>query len=233
MNLETFRIGWDAALREARLLAHHDRAEDSIALETMARKYFVRLGLSRPRPAEPFLGSLELSWEWDALLSARTRTTEDDLLTELLGRDQFAPSETERPWLRVDWKLQGKLASDSPLLLSSADVWRSWVAQVTKRVAPTLPAPSSDPDRDAATLWWTGEPEASIRCGARGELWLLGVSLKGWQAIELPRQCDHPDDVTDDGPEAQLEVLAAGLAAALDAWNKALSLLLPARAHVQ
>ena len=150
------------------------------------------------------------------------------------GRDQLAPNETERPWLRVDWKLQGKLAWGSAVPLASVDVWRAWVAQVTKRVAAALPAPScAEPGREALPQWWTGEPEARLRCGSRGDLWLLGVSLKGWQAIELPRQCDHPDDVSDDGPEAQLDEVAAGLATALEAWNKALSLLLPARAPLR
>jgi hypothetical protein len=37
--------------------------------------------------AEPFHIGATLSWRWDSLHTARTATTEEDLLTELLGRE--------------------------------------------------------------------------------------------------------------------------------------------------
>lgn len=229
MNHDAFRAAWDAALRAAGLLTRHDRPEDSVDLATMSRKYSVLVGMFQRQPAEPFMGSMELSWQWDALHSARTHTTEDDVLTELLGRHDGAaePMKTERPWLRVDIKLNGQLAWDKPLPLAGSETWRAWVAKVTGQVDPLLPLRDDEPGREGAIQSWRGEPEAELRCGPLGELWLLGVKLAAWQGLDLPRQMDDQDREPDEGPEAQLEALAKRLVGALEAWKKALKMLLP------
>jgi len=56
--------------------------------------------------------------------------------------------------------------------------------------------------------------------------WLLGVTLKGWQAVDLPRQGDG-ETTADEDPEEQLTMVAARLAEALGAWKRSLRLLLP------
>lgn len=229
MKHDAFRAAWDAALRDAGLLTSHDRPEDSVDLATMSRKYSVLVGMFQRQPAEPFVGSMELSWQWDALHSARTQTTEEDVLTELLGRrdGDAEPMKTERPWLRVDIKLNGQLAWDKPLPLATSETWRAWVTKVLGQMDLLLPLRDDEPGREVAIPSWRGEPEAELRCGPSGELWLLGVRLTAWQGVDLPRQWDDADREPDEGPEAQLEPFAKRLVGALDAWKKSLNMLLP------
>jgi hypothetical protein len=64
MDHDAFRSAWTGALRAADLLAYHDRPEDSVTLTTMSLKHFVRVGMFQGgQPAEPFMGSMELSWQ--------------------------------------------------------------------------------------------------------------------------------------------------------------------------
>jgi len=87
VKYDVFRKMWEETLRDAGLLTSHDSADETLSLGDMSRKHVVRVGVFQGQPAEPFTGSMELSWKWDALQSARTQTTEDDLVTELFGRD--------------------------------------------------------------------------------------------------------------------------------------------------
>lgn len=54
----------------------------------------------------PFHVSGAISWRWDAFKTARMATREEDLLAELLGRENVDAVETERPWLRIDIDLR-------------------------------------------------------------------------------------------------------------------------------
>ena len=54
----------------------------------MQRHYRVRTGTVRGQRAEPFHVTAELSFRWDAAKSARSGTTEEDVLTNLLGAFQ-------------------------------------------------------------------------------------------------------------------------------------------------
>lgn len=83
MRYDEFRDRWQAALRTARLVSHHDRPEETIDLTTTARRWRVR---PLPRSAEPFNAGAMISFRWDPFESARAYTCEEDLLTELLGR---------------------------------------------------------------------------------------------------------------------------------------------------
>jgi hypothetical protein len=232
MNYEAFRAAWDDALRRENLLTAQDRSDESIELGSMTRRYTILLGLVHSPPAETFLGTLELGWKWDALKSARARTTEEDVLTELLGREEAGLHAAEPPWLRVDVKLRGRLPWDTHLALPAAEVWRVWVATVAKQVDPLPPAMKVDPGHEGTIRGWRGEPEAQVRCGPRGELWLLGIDLAAWQMIQLPRQQDAPDHEPDEQPHEQLAVFARRLRTALDAWKKALKALSPSPAQL-
>jgi hypothetical protein len=230
MDYDAFRSAWTDALRDANLLSYNDRAEEAVALDSMSRKHFVRVGMFQGgQPAEPFMGSMELSWEWNALKSARTRTNEGDVMAELLGRDTARDLKTELPALRIDITLHGKLSWDKPLLLAGPETWRAWVAEVASQVDPRLPPPKRpryNKQGYEIIQSWLGEPEAQVRCGPMGELWLLGVELPAWQALDLPRKLDNPDK-EDKSPGPQLKALAERVSAALTAWKKSLRMLLP------
>lgn len=70
---------------------------------------------------EPFHVGATMSWRWDSLNTARTATTEEDMLTELLGREGGGRVKTERPWLRVDVTLRASLPHGKPI--PSSEVW--------------------------------------------------------------------------------------------------------------
>jgi hypothetical protein len=226
MNYDDFRAAWDEALRRANLLSFHDHPEEVIDTKAMARRYIIRLGMTHPQPAEPFFGSMELRWEWDALKSARTQTIEEDVVVELLGRADAQNIRTERPWLRVDISLAGKLPLGKPLILPTREMG-AWVAETIRRVDPLL-FPSGRSKSGALPVdSWRGEPEAQVQFGADGELWLLGVELAAWQAITLPRQWDDREVESDEPPQLQLEAFAQRLHEALQAWKDCLKALVP------
>jgi hypothetical protein len=226
MNYREFLGAWEEAFLGKGVLAHTDRPEETIDLEGMERKYSVRVGMFCGGPSpEPFTASMELKWEWDALKSARTRTTEEDVLGELLGREGAMGIPTEQPWLRVDITLAGKVHVGSTLVLPSAKAWRSWVNETAQTVDPLLPFSGG-----TSIESWRGEPTAEVRCDAIGEFSLRGVELAAWQALSLPRQWDDPDREPDESVQQQLEAFAGRLRDALQAWKTCLKALLPAPA---
>ena len=143
----------------------------------MDRGYSIRLGLGDHQPAKPFTITCKLSWRWDALLSARTASTEEDLLTELHGRDEAADMDTERPWLRVDVKLFAALPWGETQPLSNKFTWRRFVGEVTERVAPLFPVEQVELNAGTAVLGWCGEPVAKVRCDADDELLLSSPNI--------------------------------------------------------
>lgn len=56
-----------------------------------------------------------LEWRRHALDSAGIATTEEDPLTELLGREDADDVETEQPWLRVDSELHASVPIAHPI----------------------------------------------------------------------------------------------------------------------
>lgn len=101
MRYDEFRDRWEAALRRAGVLSHHDRTGETIELGSVLRRWSVgRL----PRAVEPFHAGATISFLWDAVDSARSYTCEEDLLTELFG--SRAAGATQRRLVRVDLSLR-------------------------------------------------------------------------------------------------------------------------------
>jgi hypothetical protein len=230
MHYDEFRAAWDEALHRGKVLSFHDRPEETMDVATMSRTYSVRVGMSSGllMPG-PFTSSMLLGWEWDALMTARFSTTEEDLLRELLGSRKRIT--TERPWLRVDVEFAGMLPYGHPIRVPSADVWQGWVRETMNVVDPLLPAPRAKKSSEGLPVveGWLGEPEAEMKIEPSGDLRLLGVKLKAWQAINPPRQWDDPRRRPDASPQEQLESFAKRLHNALNAWKRCLKLLLAIR----
>lgn len=100
MDYDAFRRVWNEELAQSRLLVFPS-ANETLDLRSMERSYSTFVEPAGGQGAEPFHVSAKLSWRWDALQTARAATTEDDMLGQLLGREQIDDVETERPWLRV------------------------------------------------------------------------------------------------------------------------------------
>lgn len=223
MNYDQFRTLFEEALRAARMMRPFSRREETISLGGMSRAYETRVALGTQSPP-PFYVTATLCWKWDAALSARFATTEEDLLTEILGRDG-SYLVTERPWLRVDVKLNASLPWGEPLPMPASDAWQRWASEVVARLSPLLPADSEEVEGELQVLSWCGEPEAEVQCGTDGRLFVTGVYLSAWQGIDLPRQWDNPDRAPDPWPDEQLDDLAERLRQALVEWEYCLQYL--------
>ena len=225
MNYDQFRAIWHEALEAAGLLPFPPFPSETVELRWMSREYSISVSLRRIPQAGPFHVTARLKWKWDAAQAARTSTTEEDLLVEILGQDGYYLV-TEQPWLRVDIELRATLPMDSPLPMPDADAWRRWIAEVTPRLGPLLPMMGMDEDEiEPAALSWRGEPIAQLRCDSDGQLYLTGVELPAWQGIGLPRQWDNPDRPRDDWPDVQLADFAGRLYRALQEWEECLEYL--------
>ncbi len=225
MTYEEFKQVWSDALRESGLgLIGVDPVHETLDLRAMDRKCesFVE---PRPQDVEPFHVSASLSWQWNALHAARTRTTEEDMLTELLGRESSS-RRTERPWLRVDVELGASLPWGQAMPMPPREVWSAWTAEAIGRleaIEPIVPARRMRDGRDGLPeiLAWQGEPVARVICGLGGELRLEAVKIAAWQAIELPRIWSDSSRQRDPWPGEQLAAMFARVRAALLAWTEA------------
>jgi hypothetical protein len=225
MNYEQFCTLWRAAMAEAGLRMFGTRPSEAIELNDMSRTYSVFVTPGQKYRIEPFVVAAELSWRWEAALSARSATTEEDVLVELLGQSGH-DLDTEQPWVRVDAKLRATLSMDSPIPMPSADAWRRWVGEVTTHLDPLLPTGEMY-QGDPSVLRGRSEPKAHFQCDLDGELYLASVELSAWQGIGVPRQWDDPKRLPDEGTERQLADFAGRLCRALQEWGKTLRYLHP------
>jgi hypothetical protein len=222
MNYDQFRAIWHETLYTADLLPFPPRPTETVDLDWLSRTYEINVSLRSIQRAGPFHINAGLSWRWDATLTARTVTTEEDLLVEVLGEDGYFLV-TEQPWLRVDVTLRATLPMDSPLPMPDADAWRRWSSEVTTRLALLLPIRGvGENEIEPASLSWRGEPVARLHCEPDGDLYLTGVELSAWQGIDLPRQWDNPDRPSDNWPDEQLADFAERLRQALEEWDDCL-----------
>jgi len=86
MNYDQFRTLFHGALDAAGLMPTLPQSLEAVSLDRMSRTYETIVELGAPQP-RPFYVTATLGWEWDAVLAARSATTEEGLLTELLGRE--------------------------------------------------------------------------------------------------------------------------------------------------
>ena len=223
MDYDAFRELWHEALAQARLITAPLWPTETIDLRQMARSYEVYMPMYHRNQTGPFHVTVELNWRWDALQSARTATTEEDLLVSLLGEDGH-DLDTDRRWVRVDVTLHATLPADTPLSMPDADVWRQWMGRVMHEMDRLEPPdlPEVRWDRGEAPLFWQGHPVARLQCRPDGRLYLTGVEMPAWQGIELPRQWDNPDRPRDEGTEVQLRSFCEWVSDSLQVWEDSL-----------
>ena len=223
MNYEDFRTLWHEALAKARLPSTPFWPTETIDLRQMDRAYQVYMPVHHRNQARPFHVTIELNWRWDALQSARTATTEEDLLVTLLGEDGYDQI-TERRWVRIDVTLHATLPADAPQPMPGGDAWRRWMGTVMHEMGLLLPSDLPDVrwERGEVPLFWQGNPVARFQCRPDGQLVLTGVELPAWQGIELPRQWDDPERPQDEGTEVQLDSFFEWVRASLNVWESCL-----------
>jgi len=226
MDRDAFRDAWLDALRSEELLTYPDRPHDRIDLASMSREHSVRVGLGHRQHAEPFFVSMVLGWNWTPIHAARTYSNEEDLLSDLLGREQARGLATERPWLRLDVKLCANMPYGKPLPLRKPQALRRWTEQVARALEPFLCTRAEGIRRVEAIHAYLGEPEARVQCDEVGELALLGVEVEAWRALTLPRESDTGELIAVDTTEMSLASFAKDASGALAAWSSTLKSLL-------
>lgn len=227
MRYEEFRLAWDDALRESKLGMIGLWGEETLNLRTTSRSYEVHVEPFGGQDAEPFFVAGTLSFKWKALNTARTVTREEDMLTELFGRESAYDLKTEQPWLRIDIKLNASLPYGKPLPMPSKGAWSAWVRETMGRledVEPLTPAEKvrENEEGNLEVLAWQGEPVVKATCGPDGQLHLEAVSISALQAIRTPRLFDDPDKEPDEPVYGQLQELFHRVRASLLAWMQAL-----------
>jgi hypothetical protein len=218
-----FKRAWVTALRDSGLrnigIDHVTESLDLASMRRTCKSVVEPVG----QDVEPFHVGGTLEWHWHSLHDARTATTEEDVLTELLGRDDVRRVRTERPWIRVDVTLHATTLWGKEVAMPGPSTWTAWAREVFARlesIEPVLPPERvrDGPGGRLEILAWRGEPEAHVLCGHTGDLRVRSVEVAAWQAVELARTWDDPTRKPDTGTERQLDALFARVRAALQAW---------------
>ena len=218
MRYEEFRDALAEALGAAGLRIHPVRVRETLDLGSTSRRWkaFVDLGVSRP--SEPYYVSAAVSFVWDPVASARTHTTEEDLLSELFGGHEDLP-ETLPRHQRIDMTLQANLLHGSRTPLPTANRWRSWSRSVDERLAGLLPQPVPMHDgRPIIVMGWRGTVEVESVCSDDGDLLLRAVTVRSWHAVVPPRARDAVDDHPEGDIGGQLDALAERYRGAFEEW---------------
>ena len=233
MSYDEFKRAWIQALQESGLpIIGLEPVTESLDLRFMTRKVWSGVEPFGRQDNPPFHISAAFEYRWDALQSARMATTEEDLLSELLGRDAVRKVRTERPWLRVDVTLRASLPYGNGIPMPSPSAWSKWAREAIgrlERIEPVVHEEVTREGRDGriAILAWQGEPQARVMVAPDGALKLEGIELRSWQAIELPRKWDDPSRQPDAPPDPQLVAMFARVKAALNAWMEVMDHLHP------
>ena len=92
--------------------------------------------------------SASVAFKWGPFESARTYTNEDDLISELLGREEETIDTMPRS-LRVDFVLRASLPYEIQVPLLGVDRWRSWAHATHGSLHTLLPTEAVATDVDA------------------------------------------------------------------------------------
>ena len=224
MRYEEFKSAFLAALRDSGLRTIGvPPNEEILDLRTTGRAVTVYVEPVGHETSAPFHISGAISWRWDALQTARTATTEEDMLTTLFGREH-PDRQTECPWLRVDIELRAGLDHSKPIAMPSRGAWFEWRREALARLQTVECLVDEDsmdlPDEEFAILAWLGEPEIEATCNEAGELLLKSVRVSAFQIVGVPRTWDDLDRPPDDDPYPQLNAMFLRVKAALHAWRE-------------
>jgi hypothetical protein len=193
----------------------------------MARSYSIGFEPAGRQDAEPFFVAGNLSWCWDALQAARTHSTEDDLLTHLLGRNVGNTVGTEPSLLGVDIELTASLTHCNGIPMPSKAVLIEWAREVVgrlERIERLLPDEVETVGEAGlpAVLAWQGDPTLEIVCSPAGAPKLNAVAVSAGQFITVPRNWDDSEREQDEDPGEQLSAMFKRVRLAINAWVEAL-----------
>lgn len=231
MNYDDFRAAFLGALKRSHIPTIGSApSEETLDLRTMTRELVVNLEPIEREIGTPFHVTAKVSFQWDALHTARSVTSEADMIRQVVvpnGQDiEAAP-----PLLRVGIRLRASLMADSSIAMPTADRWKSWHEAARARLVEieslVSDAVARDPNDELITLqeWaiWPGWPEIGVSWVPEpGEVRLNSLEVSGSQGIEFPR---GPSDAAQELAlllDAVLATLFLRVEKALHAWGEIL-----------
>jgi hypothetical protein len=222
MNYQEFRDLWHGALQAARLqIPKAIGPTEQINLRDMSRSYELVLFGGLHQKCEPFHLVITIKWDWDATLSARYATTEEDMLMQIFGDFGIHDNDTVLPQLRMDVSLSANLPYETVYPMPPLTQWQSWVRKASDDLQSILP---TGYEEDGPICAYSDPIEANIKILEDGNLSLERVTFKAWQAIKLPRQWDDPEK-RDPYPDAVLLDFANRIAKATNVLENSLARL--------
>ncbi|MCX6053795.1 MAG: hypothetical protein NTZ74_02555 [Chloroflexi bacterium] len=212
MNYQEFRELWHKALKASHLqIPYPICPTEKIDLTNMNRSYELILYGGPDPKSDPFRLSATITWDWDATLSARYATTEEDMLMQIFGDFGLYDDDTVPPWLRMDVLLTASLPYGRVYPMPAMTQWQPWFKQANDELQLLLPM-----EYEMDGLYAYSDPiQPNIELLEDGQLNLERVTFKAWQLIELPRQWDDPEK-RDPYPEGVLCNFANQIAKAMD-----------------
>ena len=190
MNYQEFRDLWHKALHKARLqIPYPITPTEKIDLSNMSRSYELLIyGGSHPK-SDPFHLAAAITWNWDATISSRYATTEEDMLMQIFGDFGIKDEDTIPPQLRIDVHLTASLSYGGVYPMPELTQLQRWSKQVNNDLQLLLPTVF-----DMDGLFAGSEPfQPDIKLLEDGQLNLERIAFKAWQMIRLPRQWDDPN----------------------------------------
>lgn len=225
MDYDDFKTTFMSALRESGLPTIGLTPEEVLDLHRADRTFTIGVEPMDREIGTPFHIAANIFFRWDALQTARTRSCEEDVVVELLGREDAQDLDTVVPSLRVDIKLRATLALGKGMPMPPPATWAKWSKEALGRLEKIEPLVSEEVLRESADgyhaiLAWQGDPEIKASCNAVGELRLDAITVRAFQMIELPRKWDDPEREPDEDPRGQLRAMFERVRAALYAWGE-------------
>jgi len=227
MNYQEFRDLWHDALQSARLVIPYPIGPtERINLRDMSRSYELALyGASHPK-IEPFHLVTTIEWNWEATLSARYETTEEDMLMQLYGDFGIHDDDTVPPQLRMDVCLSAGVPYGTVYPMPGLDQWQRWVRQASDELQLLLP---TGYEEDGGMCAYSDPIQATVKISDDSQLNLERVTFKAWQAIKLPRAWDDPEK-SDPYPDDVLTDFAIRIAKAKNILENNLARLVEGKA---
>ena len=222
MNYQEFRDEWHDALRAAHLqIPYPIGPTERINLRDMSRSYKLVLYGGLQTKCEPFHLAATIEWEWDATLSARYATTEEDFLMQIFGDFGIHEDDTVPPQLRMDVCLSAGVLYGTVYPMPASTRWQRWVRQASDELQLLLP---TGYDEEGGVCAYSDPIRASVKLLEDGRFNLESVTFKAWQAITLPRQWDDPEK-WDPPPEDELQDFANRIARTMNTLENSLAAL--------
>lgn len=226
MRYAEFRDQLEDALRqEGIFFTGADRCVEKIELADTVRSWKAYVSRGGPGSTEPFHVSAVIEFKWSPVDAARAYTSEEDLLTELVGRSRRSPR-TEPRWTRVDLSLRASLPYGSTTAIPEASVFGAWTAAVVEKADVAF---TEVKERDGRILTVHGghdDLELHARCSSDGVVSLTAVAISAFRIVRMARALDSPERRAAEGDShRELNRLARTFRAAIDDWTQSIAAL--------